>query len=201
VHQWALSIDSYFLSIINSSPDDPHLEHSFHANTFFYWHLNEFMGHIYYTDDDSEILTVVVSTLTKISMALNDIPNPQRDFLFYTASYYAKSLSTAISRPRQPKIVSVIPTLLQALRNYKAHLGEGILSLEEILEIPSFSNAVWWEFLKLETKPTSLYGSNSEKMGANLSLLSLSLRKSKTKDNISDGIHAPSTPYAEGDKK
>ena len=34
VHQWALSINS-FLAIINSSHNDPHLEQSFHAHTFF----------------------------------------------------------------------------------------------------------------------------------------------------------------------
>jgi hypothetical protein len=125
------------------------------------------------TDDeddlDSEILVVIVSTITEISAALHDFANPRREFLFYTASFYAKWLATGIFRARQPSIVSALYTLLGALRNYKAHLGDGIPSLETI---PNFLDQdildkEWWDFLKLpEEKPTSVYAPNSEKKGA-----------------------------------
>jgi hypothetical protein len=125
----------------------------------------------------SEILVVVVSTLAEISVALNDFANPRRVFLFYTASYYAKLLSTGIFRPRQPSIVSAISTILEALRNFKVHLGDGIISFEKALEIPNFSDKEWWDFLKLsEEKPTSssVYAPNSENTGARLPSLSSS---------------------------
>ena len=106
-------------------------------------------------------------------MALNDPPNTQRDFLFYTASYYAKWLATGFFRPRHPNIVSAVSTLLKALRNYKAHLGDGVLSLEKVLEIPGFSDKRWWRFLILpEEKSISEYGSNFASL-PNLSSLSL----------------------------
>jgi hypothetical protein len=143
-------------------------------------------------DLDSEILIVVVSTITEISAALNDFANPRREFLFYAASYYANLLVTGIFRPRQPSVVSAVSMLLEALQKFKAHLGEGIPSLEESLEIPNFSDKKWWDFLKLpEEKPTSVYASNSEKMGAilpNLSSLSLASPKSKAQDDDSDYI-------------
>ena len=151
---------------------------------------------------DSEILIVVVSTLTEISVALNDFANPRREFLFYTASYSAKLLVTGIFRPRQPTIVSAVSTLLEALRNFKVHLGEGIPSLEESLEIPSFLDKEWWDFLKLpEEKSTSLSASNSEEMGArlpNLSSLSLAPRKLEAQDDNSHHIPVLPAPYAEG---
>lgn len=136
-------------------------------------------------DDDSEILVVVVSTITEISAALHDFTNSRREFLFYAASFYAKSLATGKFHPGQLSIVSALSTLLGALRNYKAHLGDGIPSLEKI---PNFLDQdildkEWWDFLKLpEEKPTSVYAPNSENKGArftNLSSLSLASRKSR----------------------
>jgi hypothetical protein len=208
VRQWALSVNSYFSAIINSDPNDPQLLKSFHAHTFFHWYLHQFMDQLYEStndDLDSEILMVVVSTLTEISVALNDFGNPRRVFLFYTASYYAKLLATGIFRPRQPSIVSAVSTLLEALRNFKAHLGDGVMSFEQTLEIPSFSDKKWWDFLQLpEEKPTSVYAPNSEKMGGrfpNLSSLSLASRKSKAQEADSDYVPAFGalpTPYAKG---
>ena len=120
------------------------------------------------TDDnlDSEVLAVIVSVITEISVALDGSPGSKRDFLFYTASYHAKVLATGNSRPKHPNmIVSAVTTLLEALGKYKVHLGEGVHSLEKILEIPSFLDKEWWDFLKLpEKKPTSGYGSNSGEM-------------------------------------
>ena len=157
---------------------------------------------------DSEIPVVVVSTLTEISLALNDFTNPRRVFLFYTASYYAKLLATGNFRPRQPNIVSAVSTLLEALRNFKAHLGDGVLSFEKILNIPNFSDKEpWWDFLRLpEEKPTFVYALNSEKTGGrlpNLSSLLLASRKSKALEDDSDFIPvlgALPTPYAKGNE-
>jgi hypothetical protein len=164
------------------------------------------MSQIYkITDDDldSEILVVVASTLTEISVALYDFGNPRRVFLFYTASYYAKLLATGVFRARQPSIVSAVSTLLDALRNFKVHLGDGHISCEKTLEIPSFSDKKWWDFLKLpKKKPTSVYAPNSEKTGGrlpNLSSLSLASRTSKALEDDSDYIlvlGALPTPYA-----
>jgi len=158
VLQWSLSIHSFFSTIIHSSPNDLHLLHSFHAHTFFRWYLHTFRNQVYattYDSLDSEILTVVVSTIIEISVALNDLPNPQRDFLFYTASYYAKLLATGNFRSGHPNIVLAVSTLLEALRNYKVHISLDIVSLEKIMETPSFSDKGWWEFLNLpEEKPT-----------------------------------------------
>ena len=46
------------------------------------------------------------------------------DRTFYTASLYTKSL--AFFCPTYPTLVSTVSTLLEALRNYKAYLGEGV---------------------------------------------------------------------------
>jgi hypothetical protein len=167
VLKWSLSIHSFFSTIIHSSPDDLHLPHSFHAHTFFRWYLHTFRNQVYattYDSLDSEILTVVVSTIVEISVALNDLPNPQRDFFFYTASYYAKLLATGNFRSGHPNVVSAVSTLLEALSNYKAHISWGIVSLEKMMETPSFSDKGWWEFLNLpEEKPT--YGSEHGGIG------------------------------------
>jgi hypothetical protein len=150
-------------------------------------------------DLDSEILIVVVSTITEISAALNDFANPRREFLFYIASYYAKLLVTGMFRPRQPIIVSAVSTLLEALRKFKAHLGDRVFSLKESLEIPSFLDKEWWGFLKLpEEKPTSVYASNSEKMGAILPNLSSPRKLEAQLDDDLDYIPVLPTPYAEG---
>ena len=208
MHQWALSINSYFSAIINSDPNDPQLLKSFHAHAFSHWYLHEFMDKLYENTNvgmDSEIVVVVVSTLTEISVALNDFGNPRRVFLFYTASYYAKLLVTGIFRPRQPSFVSAVSTLLEALRNFKVNLGDGIFSFEKQFKIPNFSDKEWWDFLKLpEEKPTSVYAPNSEKTGArlpNLSSLSLASRKSKAPEDDLEFIPvlgALPTPYAKG---
>jgi len=82
VLQWSLSIHSFFSTIIHSSADDLHLPHSFHAHTFFRWYLHTFRNQVYamtYDSLDSEILTIVVSTIIEIPVALNDFLNPQRD--------------------------------------------------------------------------------------------------------------------------
>jgi hypothetical protein len=150
---------------------------------------------------DSEILTVIVSTITEISAALNDSPNPRRDFLFYAASFYTKSL--VFFSPTHPTSVSAVSTLLEALRNYKAYLGEGVPSLEKILEIPSFSHQKWWEFLTLpEVIPTPSGYASEEKMGTSLSSIPLASRKSTAKEDTSDDIpilRVQPTPYAERD--
>ncbi|KIM36339.1 hypothetical protein M413DRAFT_31757 [Hebeloma cylindrosporum] len=169
IHQWALSIHSFFLAIIKSSPlDDPRLEQSFHAHSFFQPYLDAFMYFSRNIDSsDSEIFPVIISTITDISVALNNTPSPKQDFLFYPAAYYAKLLTTGVLRPRHPHIISVVPALLEALCLYKAYLGEGIPSLENTLEIPTFLDKEWWGFLKLpeEEEPNSkLQASHSEKM-------------------------------------
>jgi hypothetical protein len=106
-------------------------------------------------------------------VALNGFSNMKHNFLFYTASYYAKLLATGSFRHQYPTVASAVSTLLEALRNYRAHLAGGVLSLEKMMGIPSFSDNEWWKFLKLpEAKPTSVYASNSEEMGANLPSLS-----------------------------
>jgi len=172
--QWALSINSFFLAIINSGLDGPHLLQTFHAHTSFRRYFYGFMHQLCSSTDDnldSEILTVVISTITEISVALNDSANSRRDFLFYPASYYAKTL--AYYFPSHPNITSSLSMLFEALRHYQAHLDKGILSLEKMMGIPSFSDKEWWKFLKLpEAKPTSVYELNSGRMGANLSSLS-----------------------------
>ena len=140
------------------------------------------LRNIHYHDLDSDILMVVISTITEIAVVLNDTPNSKWDFIFYPTSYYATLLTAGFLRPRHPNIVSAVPTLLEALRNYKVRrLGEGIPSLEKILEIPNFLDMEWWDFLKLpEEKPTSVYASKTGSRLPNLSSLSLP------------------TPYAEG---
>ena len=160
MQQWALSINSFFSAIINS--DNPELEQSFHAHPFFHWYFHQFLDRTYSRIDDNldpTLLTIVVSTITRISAALNESPpNSQRNFLFYTASYYAKLLATAIFRPRHPSIVSAVSTVLEALRNYKAQLSEGVTSLEKKMEIPSFSDRKFWDFLNpVKGKPSSAY--------------------------------------------
>lgn len=176
MYQWALSINSFFLAIINAGPDDPQLLQTFHAHTSFRRYFYGFIHQIYSSTDnnlDSEILTVIISTITEISVALNGFANMKHNFLFYAASYYAKLLANGIFRHQYPTVASALSTLLEALRNYRAHLAGGVLSLEKMMGIPSFSDNEWWKFLKLpETKPTSVYGSNSEKMGADLPSLS-----------------------------
>ncbi|KIM36636.1 hypothetical protein M413DRAFT_424302 [Hebeloma cylindrosporum] len=168
MRQWALSIKTFFLAIINSSPDGPPLEQSFHAHIFFRWYFHDFMEQMYSTADsdnlDSEILAVIVSVIIEISVALHDSLDPKRDFLFYTASYYDKLFATGNLRSKHPNmIVSAVSTLLEALGDYKARLGDGDHSLEKILEIPSFSDKEWWDFLKIPgKKPT--YGSSSGEM-------------------------------------
>lgn len=128
MHQWALSIKTFFSAIINSSSDDP-LEQSFHAHIFFRWYFHDFVEQIYSNADDnldSEALAVIVSVITEISVALHDSPDSKRHFLFYTTSYYAKLLSTGNFRPKHPSmIVLAVSRLAEALGNYKAHLGPG----------------------------------------------------------------------------
>ena len=117
-----------------------------------------------YDNLDSEILTIVVSTITEISVALNDIPNPQRDFLFYTASYYAKLLATGNFRSGHPNVVSAVSTLLEALRNYKAHLDWEVFASEKIMETPNLSDKEWWGFLN-SPEETRIYASGHPGIG------------------------------------
>jgi hypothetical protein len=108
MHQWALSIKTFFSAIFNSSPNDPPLEQSFHAHIFFRWYFLDFMQQIYLNANDnldSEVLAVVVSVITEMSTALNDSPDSKQDFLFYTASYHAKVLATGNSRPKHPNMI------------------------------------------------------------------------------------------------
>ncbi|KIM43428.1 hypothetical protein M413DRAFT_443369 [Hebeloma cylindrosporum] len=168
VRQWSLCIHAFFSTIIHSSPDDLYLKHSFHSHTFFRWYLQTFRNQVYsttYDSLDSEILTIVVSTITEISVALNDFPNPQRDFLFCVASYYAKLLATGNFRSGHPNVVSAVSTLLEALRNYKAHdqLVWEILRMDKIMETPSFSDKEWWGFLN--SPEASIYSSRHSGMG------------------------------------
>jgi len=89
---------------------------------------------------------IVISTLEAITAALNDGDSKQ-DFLFYTTSFYAKSLATGFLRPRHLTIQTAVLALIEALRNYRTHIGSGNPSLAKILDIPDFSNEEWWKFL------------------------------------------------------
>ncbi|KIM35356.1 hypothetical protein M413DRAFT_431000 [Hebeloma cylindrosporum] len=160
VRQLGLCIDLFFSTIINSNLDNPHLEQSFHAHTFFLHYLDAFAWNSF--DLDSENLAVVIPIITAISAALTDNPGSTKNFLFYPASYFAKQLAGFYG---QPIIVSALPPLLEALRSYKPHLGEGNPSLEKKMGIPSFSAQEWWGFLDLPgAKPACTSRPNSEEI-------------------------------------
>ena len=106
---YPLTASSEFSTIINSGSNDPRLLHSFHAHIFFRQYLNRFINWIYPSTEDTldpGILAVVISTISKISIALNNPPNENLDFLFYTASDYAIS-ATGMIRPRHPTIILI----------------------------------------------------------------------------------------------
>jgi len=58
-------------------------------------------------------------------------------------------LATGNLRSGHPNVVSAVSTLLKALCNYRAHISWGIVSLEKIMETPSFLDKGWWNFLNL----------------------------------------------------
>ena len=74
-----------------------------------------------------------------------------------STSHLSMPIPFAFFCPAHPTLVSAVSTLLGALRNYKAYLGEGVLG-----EMPDFSHQRGSEFLTLpEAKPTSMHVSNS----------------------------------------
>ena len=146
VQQWALSVHSFFQGIINHG--DFELDKTFHAHPLFQSFLREFMNEIYLVvDDDLDTLAIVVSTLEAIAAELNN-GDSKRDFLFYTTSFYAKSLVAGLFRPRHPTIQTAVSGLVGALGNYRTHIGSGNPSLAKILDIPDFSDEAWWQFLE-----------------------------------------------------
>ena len=127
-------------------------------------------------------------------MALNNPPNENLDFLFYTASDYAIT-ATEMVRPRHPTIRSAVSNLIEALRNYKARRGQEVLSLEAMMEIPRFLEKEWWNFLKL-SKETPISGSRFKMKQPDPRLPDFPLVQ-----GTSTTSHVPPTPHAETSDK
>ena len=127
-------------------------------------------------------------------MALNNPPNENLDFLFYTASDYAIS-ATGMIRPRHPTIISAVSNLIEALHNHKARRGPEVVSLEAMMKIPRFLDRKWWNFLKLsEERPNS--GSRFEVKQLDPRLPDLPLVQ-----GTSTTSYVPPTPHAETSDK
>ncbi|KIM43606.1 hypothetical protein M413DRAFT_9604 [Hebeloma cylindrosporum] len=94
------------VGILHNAPSDSQFQKKVEIMQLFYptYALPYLDAFMYFSrsvnDSDPGILPVIISTIADLSVSLNDIPNSKRDFLFYHASYYAKSLrSLRFSKP------------------------------------------------------------------------------------------------------